>query len=612
MKSSVSYMAFLASACAVTLLLTGRVFSQVETLESLIESSRVAMARENWQQGLDLNTQAVARFGQEQPMRKYGAQFGVIHYHKGLCEMKLKRWQDAMRSFEICYRDFPNEGANRSNQFQKMALLKWGEAAMGAGDWDLAVSRFAKFTDERDKNRDKFPQGAFHINCAVCQYKLGNLPAGNENLEIAIRNKENFPSPESGIVAGFQALVEAAIAKKDEQAMLDFIGKNRGELIIDPVEMANYSGVFLKLAGDALAAGMQRAAIAVYQFVPSAEAGPADVIKLAAIALVHERNGNLRGAFAAYQQLELYFPDAPGREEYLYHLVRTATLVGEADLARLYAGRMLRDFPNSPRLAEIRGSGMDFPEDPTATPPVKVAEPLPAGKPLPATPSFAAALDLYQGRKYQEAKTAFAEITKLAKAGNSPDKETATFAAFYETECLRKLGDLDGLAKTLRKLEKDPSLGGNRLRQLEIDTLWDAVRAKECERVDQLAKARLHDRLPGDQRAQVACCHGLALEQLDRPLEALAAFNTAMTADAGASEEIARQAALGVLRIHRADPEVQGALTGSGEPVANRESSGFFRLKEAAAVAFLFELTLGAGTPLPAEFTEFLKHHGGT
>ncbi len=587
-------------------------FSQNEGLEALVEKSRVAMEGSRWEEALDLNSQAVARFGQEQPMRRYGAQFGVIHYHKGLCEMKLKRWQEAMRSFETCYRDFPNEGVTRNNQFQKMALLKWGEAAMGAGDWELAISRFAKFTDERDKNRDRFPQGAFHINLAVCQYKLGNLPAGNENLEIAIRNKENFPTPESGIIAGFQALVEAAIAKRDEQALLDFIVKNRGELVIGPVEMANYSGVLLKLAGDALAAGMQRAAIAVYQFVPSMEAGPADIIKLAAIALVHERNGNVRGAFAAYQQLEFYFPGAPDREEHLYHLVRTATLVGEADLARLYAGRLLRDFPQSPRLAEIRESGMEIPETEATTPPVKATETVPVGMPLPATPSFTAAIDLYQGRKYQEAKAAFSEINTRANAGNSPDDKTAVFAAFYETECLRKLGDLDGLAKALRKMERDPALGGHRLRQLEIDTLWESVGAKDWERIDQLARTRLHERLPGDQRAQVAFCHGLALEKLDRPLEALVALNAAMTADAGASEEIARQAALGVLRIHRADPGVQAALTGSGASDDNRESPGFFRLKEAAAVAFLFELTLGAGTPLPPEFKEFLKHRAGS
>lgn len=182
-------------------------------------------------------------------------------------------------------------------------------------------------------------------------------------------------------------------------------------------------------------------------------------------------------------------------------------------------------------------------------------------------------------------------------------------AAFYELECQRKLGDLDGLAKALLTFAKAPALGGHRLRQLEIDALWDAVRTKSWDRLESLATQRLHPRLPGDQRAQVAYCHGLAMENLGRPLEALAAYNIAMTADAGASEEVARPAALGVLRIHLADSEVRAALTGT--PEAAREGPGVFQLKEAAAVAFLFELTLGAGTPLPEEFKVFLKFHGG-
>ena len=257
------------------------------------------------------------------------------------------------------------------------------------------------------------------------------------------------------------------------------------------------------------------------------------------------------------------------------------------------------------RLAEIRATGMDFPETEAATPAVAPGEPMPSGKPLPTGPAFTAAIDLYQGRKYLEAQAAFAEITQRPKV----ERETGLLAAFYEMECLRKLGDLDGLAKALGKLVGDPALGGHRLRQLEIDAVWDVVRTKSWDRVEQLAKQQLHQHLPGDQRAQVAYCHGLALENRTKPLEALNAYNIAMTADAGASEELARQAALGVLRIHLADPEVQAALTGPPEVI--RESPGFPRLKEAAAVAAMFELTLGAGTPLPSEFAVFLKHHGG-
>ncbi len=602
-------------ACAVSLGLVASAVSQNEELAGLVDQARAAMKASDWQQALDLHTQAADRFGRQDPLRRFGAQFGAVYYQKGVCEMKLKRWGEAMRSFEICYRDFPNGGASSDseNPFQIMALCKWGEAAMGAEKWELAAGLFAKFIGERDKTRDRFPKGSFYVNSAVCQYKLGRIAEGNENLEIAIRNKENFPTPESGIVAGFQALAATAIARGDEQALLDFIDKNRGALVMDSAENHRYAGVFLKLAGDASAAGMPRAALAIYQLVPNSQGektgtdSPA-AIRLAAVALIHEKAGNLRGACAAYEQLALDHPGAANRESQLYQLIRTASIIGESDSALRHARRLYHEFPSSAHLAELRAMGFDVTDEPAAAVPTK-----PSATPTKAPPKsreFAAALDLYQGRKYEEAKSAFREIQSRRQTATPPDAEVSLLAAFYESECLRKLGDLDGLAEALRGLVKNPALGGDKLRQIEIGGLWDAVRTSDWHRVDQLAGELDNQRLPGDQRSQTAYGRGLALEHLGRPVEALMAYNTAMTADAGASEEIARQAALNVMRIHRADAEVQAAIAAWGAPDEKRDSPGFFRLREAASIAGLFELSLGAGTPLPAEFKEFLKYRG--
>jgi tetratricopeptide (TPR) repeat protein len=569
-------------------------------LEAMVAKSQAAMEGNRWEDALDFNKRVISRYGQENPNQVYGAQFGAVYFRKGICEMKLKRWDEAMRSFEICYRDFPNAGADRGNVDQKMALLKWGEAAMGAQAWAVAIQRFSKFTEERDRQRDTFPQGAFYISLAVCHYRLGHLPEGNENLEIAIRNKADFPTPDSGIIAGFQVLVETAITHKDEQALLDFIGKNRGELTISPDEMHPFSTVFLKLAGDALAAEMQRAAVSIYQFVPDTADDITEPIKLRAMALIHEKCGNVRGAAAAYRQVERYFPKAPGREDDLYHLVRTAVLLGEEDPARLYAGRLRAEFPDSARLGEIREAGIDSPETRPAARPLKPVAAEPTGSPLPKTPEFSRAMDLYQGRKYLEAKLAFLKIHAGA------DAETALFAKFFVVECLRKLGDLEGLEKSLESLEKKSFLGATRLRQLEIDSLWDAVRTKSWALLEPLAQGWLDQKLPSDQRAQVALCHGLALENLGHPTEALDAYHIAMTADAGASEEIVREAALKVLRIHHSDPEVQAALAGTA--VVIQKSPGLTRLQEAAAVAYLFDSILTVGTPLPLEFRGFLEH----
>ena len=221
---------------------------------------------------------------------------------------------------------------------------------------------------------------------------------------------------------------------------------------------------------------------------------------------------------------------------------------------------------------------------------------------------FSTAMDLYQGRKYQEAKTAFAAVKERYKSLSALEDNHSTLSAFYEMECMRRLGDLDGLAAALQKFIKEPLIRETQLRQIELYVLWDAVRSKSWDRLDILCREREKAKLPGDQRAQVEYCHGLALEGLGRPAEALVAFSTAMTADAGASEEIARLAALRVLAIHKANPEVQTAIKVWGTADENKNSKGYSDLLEAASVAELFELSLGAGTPLPSDLKVFLKY----
>jgi hypothetical protein len=223
-------------------------------------------------------------------------------------------------------------------------------------------------------------------------------------------------------------------------------------------------------------------------------------------------------------------------------------------------------------------------------------------------PGYSAAMDLYQARKYTEAKAAFIAVKDRFQPIQSLEGGPVAMAAFHEMECLRKLGDLNGLAAALQNFPKGALTRETQLRQLELYVLWDAVRTMSWELLETLAGERANTRLPGDQRAQVEYCHGLALEGLNRPDEALAAYQAAMTADSGASEEITRQAALRILAIHKANPAVLSALKLRASGKACDDSMACADLAEAAAVAGLFELSLGAGTPLPAEFRLFLKY----
>lgn len=388
--------------CSVVALGAGVSLAQGGDVAELVTDALVAMNENRWEDALaDLTTVTSAH--DPTALKVYGAPFGVVWYRRGICEMQLRRWKDAMKSFETCYQAYPNTPPSGGNLFHKKALLKWSEAAVGAGEWDLAIRLSEKFLDERDRHADPFPQGVFHVNLAVCHYKLGDIRSGNEHLEIAIRNKEVFPTTDASIVTGIQELLAIAIEQRNEQALLDFLSKNRADIALPPADGCVYSSNYLTSAGHALAAGFYRAALVFYGLVPDDEVAmddlragmallgdrpalvdgtrlkdrqamqqrlakleearregeSASVFKLAGMAVIQEKLGNLSGSRAAYEQLERFHPRAKAREEHLFHLIRTTAAIGLAGEAQKEAEKFAGLFPQSSRLGEVRGLVLD-------------------------------------------------------------------------------------------------------------------------------------------------------------------------------------------------------------------------------------------------------------
>ena len=227
---------------------------------------------------------------------------------------------------------------------------------------------------------------------------------------------------------------------------------------------------------------------------------------------------------------------------------------------------------------------------------------------------FTKAVDLFQARKYEEVKPKFAALKDRYKFMQAMPGNFSALSAFYEMECMRRLGDLEGLSAVSQKFIKDPLQRENHLKQVDAYVIWDAVRTKSWARVDALCrewtadKERAAGRLPNFIRAQIGYCHGLALEGLKKPTAALNAYNTAITADSGASEEITRQAALNIMRIHKADPGVELAIRLWGTVDDNKTAGGRTRLLEASAMAAIYQKFLSGGTALPAEFKSLLRY----
>lgn len=367
----------------------------------MLTESEKAMSENRWQDAYDILSDAVNMQGGNPTvhMMVFGPRFGLFQYRKGLAAMRLGNHEEALKAFEACYRDYPDdpERPDNRNQMRRLSLLRSAEAAMGMGNWELAVDQFRKFDAEKLPS-DRYNRGRFHSDLATSLFQSGNIPEGVQNLEIALNNRAAFETPETAIMIAFQALVTAGIESHNEQLLVDFIEQNRGGLTISPFRMHPFVQIFLKLAGDAFNAEMRHAALLLFQFVPptqlaiedaravlgqlggakglrvggetlvaadienaienltSLQSGPisAEIIKLGALAFIHEHKGNLRGAFTAYRLLEENHPNAERREDNLYNLVRLSSMLGEVSTTESRANQFLQTFPESEYIPTIR------------------------------------------------------------------------------------------------------------------------------------------------------------------------------------------------------------------------------------------------------------------
>lgn len=227
---------------------------------------------------------------------------------------------------------------------------------------------------------------------------------------------------------------------------------------------------------------------------------------------------------------------------------------------------------------------------------------------------FSEAMTLYRGRNYAEAKKKFAECETAFKAVDTAPNNYGSLGGFYKMECSRRMKDFDALSSELEKFRKKGLTRETHLEQIEVNAFWEAVRLKDWERLDRLAQAWRKRKVTGGQRAQIAYCHGLALENLakkdpKRLTEALNAYNRVLTADFTASTELVLDAANNALRIYDNDPQVKFAIKVWQTADENPNSAGHQRLLEANTLVKLYKQAgFDKIKPLGAAYSKFLKY----
>jgi tetratricopeptide (TPR) repeat protein len=374
-----------------------------------------AMRESNWEQAQGIFAKIIEAYG-ERGKRLFGGRFGVIYYNKGFAELKLatsfKRLGGeenmgkavdyatlAKESFTNCYK-CPSDDIGK-NPYHKKSILYKGQAHQAVEEFAEAITSYKKFLAEREK-KDSFNSGMFNINMAICHFKIEEpqIVEGIAYFETALKNKDRWNTPNAAIVTAFQALTKAVIITENERALIDFLNQNRSAITLRPFQMVQFGPFFQKLATEALEVGMEEAAYNLFALIPGTEVAlgelgvikeklvlysrsgikdgsdliykeridkwssdlrtkdragdPPEVLALTALAFTHESNGNTRGAFGAYEQIELYFNKSERREENLYNLVRTSSVISEVFITEHYGQIFLNSFPDSDHCESVR------------------------------------------------------------------------------------------------------------------------------------------------------------------------------------------------------------------------------------------------------------------
>ena len=225
-------------------------------------------------------------------------------------------------------------------------------------------------------------------------------------------------------------------------------------------------------------------------------------------------------------------------------------------------------------------------------------------------PEFTEAMDLYRSRNYKDAAEKFALCVEAYSKVKEVPGNPSVLAGFYQMECARRLEDLETLATLFATFAPENLLQEFHKVQYEMyGVIWDAVRTKSWSRLDTICRDEKwrNRKLPGNLRAQLAYCHGLALEGGNQPIKALNAYNNAFVADFSASEEITRKSATNCLRILLDHEDVKTTMGLYPTEDYSDDSNGAMLIKEGTALLKLWDKVLGAGEKVPVKYKEFLK-----
>ena len=415
--------------------------------------------------------------------------FGTIYYNRGFCEMQLKQFQDATKSFEICYRDFPDKPAKDGeaggfNIYRKTAVFQWAAAQQYQENYEEAIKLYKKFMMlEPQADRDHFSPGAYHLNLGICYAKTDDRANAEKEVGMAIARATRYRIKSESLWSGFLNVVESYTRsdnKSDGRKAVSFVDRHAPNLLGDAIAHGNFAGRILTLGKASMDNDQVGLAWRLFGLMPTTDqvllagkiADPAKLSKTKKkivqnwqlkldtgepmeistyfrLAELYQKEGLPRAQFAIYDHMGSHYKKTKFRPQILYSATRTASQIGEMIVAQEHGLAFLKEFPTHelrPEVAKLLLSSMFFNGEYERC--IEIAGDLrkemalgSAGRDL---PDFVYSGSLYYLGRYKEAQP---ELDK--HVGNYPDSGYIENSSYYQASNLLKLFEWQRAASLL-------------------------------------------------------------------------------------------------------------------------------------------------------------------
>ncbi|MCB1061626.1 MAG: tetratricopeptide repeat protein [Verrucomicrobiae bacterium] len=443
----------------------------------------MALSRQEYQKGLEIVDEVIRYWGPK-AKEQFGPGFGHFYYLRGLLQMGLGRYPEAMGSFRTCREEFTNDLINvegvrerpkLANRFRTHALAQEGACLMILGDYASAVEKLKGALAEAGDTQIR--TDVIGLNLGRSYLRNGDLEQGRELLQKALDSQSlgldlkrrafmilaedwsrEVPFEEvQSLLWNYGHLVKEDIRahRWERNPIFAFLGRNALEhqeplraltwygFLLNPQELvAHRQGVLDQLNRESprtpedaasLEARKQEAATGIV------EAESMVAAMLLGVGSGHYQLKNFSGAFAAFRQIADFYPEHRNRPDALYNLVASAVQLGLWPEARQYGRVFLDEYPEHPLVSEVARLMVEsiyllqeWQEAYTTA--IEVRERFKIGEAARDVPDFVVAASLYHLDRFPEA-----EIEIEAYLKNYAEPRRLELATYYHGSTKVKL-----------------------------------------------------------------------------------------------------------------------------------------------------------------------------